>query len=649
MDERKKYDKKNLLAILFCVVFAGLVFFVSAFPSADDELLFASHAQNQAVTGKLEPLQLFGNDRLRGKYINIAPVHVFLGAMAYKIAEFFNTGGLQVMFLLNPFYVALTAVILVMLCLRRGYDIKLSLISGLLFCFTTLVFPYSKTFFREPLAMLLLILSYYFLECALSSSKPIVKRFFFFVLCLGFYFSAVWTKEYLLIAFPLFFVKLVKSRFNFISFLKELGRRKEICTLLFIFLLITLTLFGLILRRNVNSRISFNFIKYMLISIPNMPHEYFHRALLGSFISPSKGFLIYSPAFVFACLFPLTNKWKLQWDDWVFTMGLTIGMVIMQALAYDAGWWNFTWGTRFLLPVIPFWVLLLLPWLKLKNKKNKVIFKWILLALLFVGFAIQLGGVLVSDADYASYFYEEKGQIITEESMWQWEELPFITYWKMLFSGWHIDIAWLRALKTGLLPALLLPIFCAVIIFLGIPPFLWMGKVKLQQYYHVIIILLFALTLALPIMALFSIRSDPKYGSNQIVYWDAVRYVKKSLQASDLVAVDAYADPFWLFYFNFGFTQNPWVSMPQVKYSLQRKRAFYPRMEETIKMLKDHKEAFSRLVLISENLDDDTGSEYARGLVKYGFCILEDKIFSGWQNNLKISLWFFGYGKKICH
>ncbi|HEY60740.1 MAG TPA: hypothetical protein G4N92_08690 [Anaerolineae bacterium] len=638
MDNRFLGTRKFFFAMIFCIFFAGLFFFISAFPSTDDELLFASAAQNLAITGKLEVPQLFGNDRIKGRYRGIAPLHVFFGSIIYKVAELLKSGGLQVLFMLNPTYVALTGVTLSLFAIRRGYSLKISALVGLIFCFITLAFPYAKTFFRELLAMLLMTLSYYFLDGALSSPLSTEKRTFFFFLFIGFFFCAVWTKEYLVVGFPFFVIHFFKHKFNLIDFVKNLRKKKGLFTFVLLFSLISLLMITLILVHSAEGRISFGFIQHVLKFIPKMPHKNFTSAFLGSLISPAKGFFVYSPVLILALLFPLTGKWKSHWNDWVFAMGLTFGMAVLQALAYDADWWSFTWGTRFLLPVIPFWILLLPPLLQMVLSKRNKFLQALILLMLFASLLIQLGGVLISDSDYVAYLLEEQGQFLTGESMWQWSELPFLTYWQMVFSGWQVDIAWLRTLGLGFLPALVMPILCLIIILGGILAYWLCQKGKPYPYQFRITLLLLLLTLMLPVTTLYSIHDDPKYYSQNKAYRDAVSYVSEGINASDIVAVDAYAQPLWYFYFNFGFLQNSWIGLPPAKYSFQRKTVFYPRMDETIQILESTKDT-DYLYLISGNVEEDQSGAYSDALIGKGLILMDSICFIDDEKECRVRLW----------
>lgn len=171
---------------MFCILLAGYFLFFSGVPGTDDEQLFASAAQNLAITGHFSALQMYGNERVQGNYSNIAPLHPFIGSLIYRVVEWIGTGGLQCFFLLTPFYIAITGWLLAKIALRRGYSDKTIMLVLMAFGFTTIVFPYSKTFFREPLAMLLITNSYYALDEAtrkeLRYGQKIIRLVFSFLL-----------------------------------------------------------------------------------------------------------------------------------------------------------------------------------------------------------------------------------------------------------------------------------------------------------------------------------------------------------------------------------------------------------------------------------------------------------------------------------
>src|SRR5207244_1763432 len=73
-------------------------------------------------------------------------------------------GTIHMLLLFNLLVTALAAVIVFYFAIRLGYTERLSLAAALLFGLTTIVWPYTRTFFREPLTMLTLIAAAYCLH-----------------------------------------------------------------------------------------------------------------------------------------------------------------------------------------------------------------------------------------------------------------------------------------------------------------------------------------------------------------------------------------------------------------------------------------------------------------------------------------------------
>ena len=89
------------------------------------------------------------------------------------------TGRMQALFWLNTLYTALTGWVLYSLVLQLGGSRKQAVITTLVFGFGTLAWPYAKTFFREPLAMLLLMLTVYLLVLATGERGSVAVRYSF--------------------------------------------------------------------------------------------------------------------------------------------------------------------------------------------------------------------------------------------------------------------------------------------------------------------------------------------------------------------------------------------------------------------------------------------------------------------------------------
>ena len=122
----------------------------------------------------------------------------------------------------------------------------------------------------------------------------------------------------------------------------------------------------------------------------------FPEGFFGIWLSPSKGILVYSPVFIFIFvglyLIWRTKKFQKNYDYLVF-----FGLVIVHTLVLGKWkhWYGgYGFGYRMAADVIPFLVLLLVPYLKSTLFKKTV--KWFYAAIVFSIF-VQLFGIVFFD------------------------------------------------------------------------------------------------------------------------------------------------------------------------------------------------------------------------------------------------------------
>ncbi len=284
-----------LLLSLFLLIFSVYALTYTGVPVSDDEQLYISVAQNLANRGEFKAYQLYGNDRLNGQYNGIGVLHPTLASQVYRVARQLNLGGAQSLFLLSAIYTSATALIVYVIAVKYGASSNTALLASLLFGLTTIAWPYASTFFREPLAMLLLMLSWLVFIWATDKSQHGWRKSFFWFLFLLLLLGAVLSKIILLVALPAFLILVIRGGNLTVS-------RNQLMygAVAFFGLLIGLSLF---LIRTYDStgpelgiiqRYSGFLLRFVIDRVAlNSPAAFF-EAVLGSLISPGKGILIYS-------------------------------------------------------------------------------------------------------------------------------------------------------------------------------------------------------------------------------------------------------------------------------------------------------------------------------------------------------------------
>jgi len=263
--------------ILFFMLLIGFLVFYTGIPGTDDEQLFASAAQSYSLTGRFTADQVYGNKRLQGYYSSIAPLHAWIGALTYRLAEKLHTGGLQCFFLLSPFYSACTGYLLAKIGQRRGFSQKSILYCIIIFGFGTLVFAYSKSYFREPLAMLLITTAYYELDGACTEQPGSLRYTLRVISALVFLVLAIWTKEFLITCVPGLIYCFVYGMHKCSS--ESLPRKSKVTDksskYLLLVILLLIIILGALCLKDRSGRFSISYLSRLWTYFPLLNHAHF--------------------------------------------------------------------------------------------------------------------------------------------------------------------------------------------------------------------------------------------------------------------------------------------------------------------------------------------------------------------------------------
>jgi hypothetical protein len=151
--------------------------------STDDEHILASRSLSLAFQGGLNDDRVLGNSRIfiyrnlpaeqASASLAIEPMQSLFGAGLARLAVILGSGRVQTLFLLNIFATALTAVCVFFAVRALGYTSRTALVTALFFGLGTQAWVYTRTFFRDPLAMLFLTFAW---TCALILNHATTKR-----------------------------------------------------------------------------------------------------------------------------------------------------------------------------------------------------------------------------------------------------------------------------------------------------------------------------------------------------------------------------------------------------------------------------------------------------------------------------------------
>lgn len=315
-------------------------------------------AWTQWTTSQAEAQGFFGSDghvfSKKGLALSLAQAPLYGLALILP-----GLGMLQTVSLLNAIITAATAMFIMLFLWRIGFSGITLLLTSLIFGLATIAFIYAKYLFSEPLAAFLLLLAAYMLFTYRQEggSRPILLA----GLAAGF---AVVTRANNLFLLPIFGVYLlivVNERANGSEKTNVIPRSPRFAAIrhsairtLFVFAL-ALAIPGLVLLTYNALRAGNPFQTGYDLSL------FSSNLLLGLYkllFSPLRGFFIYSPIL----LLSLPGWWLLRKthpaESWLFA-GL-VGITVLLFSFWSSGE-GLSWGSRFLVPVVPFFALCLAP------------------------------------------------------------------------------------------------------------------------------------------------------------------------------------------------------------------------------------------------------------------------------------------------
>jgi hypothetical protein len=380
-----------LLFLVYLLTFSGTV-------KSDDELFIIDTTDSMAVRGSL---LLNETVYLRGlQTTDVEPAQPVLAVPLYWLAYHIPwAGNVHAIFLFNPIVVSALAVLFFFYALDLGYGERTALIAALLLGLTTILWPYAKTFFREPLTTLNLFAAAFFLERWRRAVTAGGRRHWLWLaLGTGMTVLALLSKEaaiiilpaLILLAYPGWAV-IAKHRRTFVMIAIGLG-------------VLTLVLaLALLFYRNQLEALTGRYI------FDTRLPDFFKGlssawwATSGYLISPAKGIWWFSPILLLALAAPALLPWSRWRESWL-VLGLTLWFAVSYAAIRGPLWHGGAgWGARYMLPLTPFLMIAALPLLDWILNHRRWWPKALLGLLVLVGFAVQIGGVYVNIHSYYTY------------------------------------------------------------------------------------------------------------------------------------------------------------------------------------------------------------------------------------------------------
>jgi hypothetical protein len=333
--------------------------------------------------------------------------------------------------LTNVFVSAAAVWLLFAAALSLGFGRGVSLVLAFLMGLASPLWPYSKTFFGEPMAASALLV---FLLLAVRYRNSGRASFLFGA---GLALSAMMLIKvahavYLAAAVP-WMVTVVRRRAA--GPIRALGLfALGLGSMLPVILAYNYVRFGTILETGYSSKIDFT-------------HP-FVRGFAGLLVSPGRGLLLYFPLAAAAILLLV-----LRWRKDAALHGWILGMLGITALFY-AKWWSWEggwcWGPRFFVPILP---LLMLPLgYGFEGWRRHRVWAGVLLVVAVASAVVAFSGTLVSFDDYYTLMKAQYGilrQPYYPDMRWSWQWAPILRYWTFPHKNYYFLTAALTTPGAG--------------------------------------------------------------------------------------------------------------------------------------------------------------------------------------------------------
>ncbi len=436
----------DLMVALFCLL-ASLYFGVySGRHSFNDELQMFDTTGSIADFGDTKydvaMWYVWGNYGRMGQNIDelypliSSPIEPVLSISAVPLYWLANQtdriGLLHTTFLFNIFIGAGACVLFFMYALLLGYRDRVALGGALLLGTCTVLFPYTKTFLREPLALFLALLTALMAELAYQQPR-IRLKIGYGVGAVVFFMLGFFTKESNLMLLPmtLFFI-IPKLEFDNKRLIR-LGDGLFILSIIALLLMIYTPLMQVIIPEPF---VSSGFV---------ISAEYIATALHSYLLSLNASLWGTSPILLLAIIggwwLIQTGQRRLVWGVWIGVLGMVVGHAVTTERHWFAG---ATLPPRFIIPLIPFVMLLILPVIDRLLAKLP---KWLIIitgGLIAVSLYSQFIHVAFDWRLYPKLLPPESNQLTTwlpSLNLLQYSRPVLMT---QLFGNTPLDMAWIR-------------------------------------------------------------------------------------------------------------------------------------------------------------------------------------------------------------
>ena len=436
---KRKENVVQALAVGLFLLSVYLLTYSGEFHSSDGQAMFAV-TESLVRRGDYDINQLLWMGQQQGTYGRDGELYCRKGIATSLLSLPLAWLGLVVPFwgmvqttlLFNAFVTALTGALVYLYVNRLGYSASVSLVLSLVFGLATLAWPYAKYFFSDPLASLGLFAAAYFLLRYWDSQRT--SDTLWAGTSLG---LAVATRFANIITLPLFGLLLLAYIVT-----RDQGREtgdKLLSPLLAFALPLALT--ALLLG-------GYNDARYGdVLQTGYLPQEKFSTPWLegisGLLVSPGRGLFLYVPVLLVSLL-AIPAFIKRHRPEAALALLVSTSYILLYGrwFFWHAG---YAWGPRFLVPIVPFAVILMAPLMEKLSGKGWLAFATICL----ISVAIQILGLSVDFTPFQEglLFRFRELRAFDPRTYFELRFSPLVGQWALLRLE-NLDFAWVRMMGS---------------------------------------------------------------------------------------------------------------------------------------------------------------------------------------------------------
>ena len=469
-----------------------------------------------------------GTPALDAKY---EPLQLLLSAPLMLLARYVpEIGIVHTVWLFNIFVTAMTAVVVYVVGIIQGYSIRTAWITALIFGVATIAWPYSRWFYREPLAGFF-VLTVYGIAVWISQKRTKDRSFpYYYLPLLVSVIAAILTKQVTLLVIPglLMFLLLEHPKRSNI----------RIALILAVTVVAIVLVLGSVLTLDEDR---YRWQAWLENGLSGDRWDWMIESFIGYQISPARGIWLHSPVLLLGIpgAIMLIRRGKF----WLVAGPLSA--LVLFGVGYGAwrtwNWWGgWGWGPRYMLPLVPLLMLWLFPVIDwIVERQRKLLWYVLLGILILLSVAIQVIGLAVP---YTNFYTELHHTQLTQPNPlewgrwadfnWRFVDTPFAYHIRHLNFD-QLDIVWPSAN-----PPWLVPVVSVFIIIVGLAVLDLSRRRRFVRSPIFVILAAVMLSVLVSLAILFSLRSDPRYITGKEDIKQLIDELNSAADADEVVYLD---------------------------------------------------------------------------------------------------------------